>query len=272
MPISNTLSTIAKGFKRPHQLLWAQRETAATPKLVANYLNFPVRFPLDVPLRHGGSMRLSNREEARVFWHVFAVRCYRLWPDCRIIVDAGANVGSFSIWAARRLPESRIFAVEPFPETFQSLQRNLETTGLLLQVTPLNCALTAASGTREMHPERESPRRSLIPSDETRSGVPVASITLAELLDRYNLRQVDLLKMDIEGAEHEVLLSTRPETFARIRRIQFEYHELHKRFGYSRERLFAKLEGNGYRITQDVRSGATDDGVALAEREMKKVA
>jgi FkbM family methyltransferase len=261
----STLSTIYKGLRRPHELLRAGLVTPSAHKLVGNYLNFPVEFPIDIPLRWGGAMRLSDREEARVFWHVFVHHCYRLWPDCRTIIDAGANVGSFSIWAARRLPCCRILALEPFPETFAQLRRNLESTGLLLEVTPLNYALAAAPGTRQMNPEFESPRRCLIPIDEKEKGVPVSSVTLKELLDRHHVREVDLLKMDIEGCEHEVLYSTPPEVFARIRRIQFEYHVVHKRFGYTREKLFAHLERNGYSITHEQKD-QRGTGIAVAER------
>ena len=59
----------------------------------------------------------------------------------------------------------------------------------------------------------------------------------------------DMLKMDIEGSEWSVLLSTSPAVLKRIRYIQLEYHEVAARFGYTPERLFSHLANAGHRLT-----------------------
>ena len=50
-------------------------------------------------------------------------------------------------------------------------------------------------------------------------------MTLDDLVQNAGLERIDLLKMDIEGAEYPVLLSTAPETLARVRCLVLEYHE-----------------------------------------------
>lgn len=265
----STLSTVVKGLTRPHELLIARWQTPAALELVASYLNIrPPRFPLDIPLRHGGVVRVFSRGEAKVFWQIFMHGCYRLWSDCRIIVDAGANIGTFSVWAARQLPESRILALEPFPETFGRLQHNIEINNLRDRVETVQLALAAQSGERLMPVGAESQRRNLIPGDLkacSENVVTVPSITIAELIDRYKLARIDLLKMDIEGSEWEVLHSTPPSVLNSIRRIQFEYHEVHARLGYSRDKLFDYLRSAGYRITH-CREDAHGTGIAIAEQ------
>ena len=64
----------------------------------------------------------------------------------------------------------------------------------------------------------------------------------------HGLDDLDLLKMDIEGSEWEVLLSTPPDVLARIRHIQLEYHEVNARFGYTPDMLFKHLAGAGHRL------------------------
>lgn len=270
---TKTLSTLVKGITRLHELPIALWQTPAASKVIASYLNLGVpRFPLDIPLRGGGVVRVSSRVAVTVFWQIFIHGCYRLWADCKTIVDAGANVGMFSIWAAGRLPKSRILALEPFPETFSGLQHNLKTNQLTGRVQSVRLALAAQSGQRLMPVAGESERRSLIPGDlqaDRERVVNVPTITIADLLDRYKLGRIDLLKMDIEGSEWEVLLSTPASVLSSIRRIQFEYHEVHKRFGYSKDALFAYLRGAGYQLTR-CREDANGTGIAIVERGERK--
>jgi FkbM family methyltransferase len=261
---------VLKGFTQSPELLVAQRQTSVAHKLVASYLKIGApRFPLDIPLRDGGLVRVFSPGEAKVFWQIFIHGCYRLWSDCKTIVDAGANIGMFSVWAARRLPESRILALEPYPETFAKLQHNLRINQLGTRVESVQWALAAQCGERAMSVEAESQRRSLVPADlktDCEKVVKVPSITLADLIDRYELRQIDLLKMDIEGSEWEVLHSTPASVLRCIRRIQFEYHEVHARFGYSKPALFAYLRSAGYRLTH-CHEDKHGTGIAIVEQD-----
>lgn len=267
MPL-RAVSTVLKAVRRSGELLTARQQTTVAPKLLASYLNVGnVVYPFDIPLRSGGSLHVATRGEVKVFWQVFVHQCYRVWADCQTIVDAGANIGAFSVWAAKLLPDSRIFSFEPHPETFAKLEHNLKANRLTTRVKAVNAALAAQSGNRAMSMGPESQRRSLIPADmnaDHARGIPVPSITLTDLLDRYKLPQIDLLKMDIEGSEWEVLHSTPPSTFRRIRRIQFEYHEVHARFGYTRNALFEYLKSAGYTLTH-CQEDQHKTGIAIVE-------
>ena len=55
----------------------------------------------------------------------------------------------------------------------------------------------------------------------------VPAITLDQLFSRHSIARCDLLKIDVEGAEYEILLTTTDETFSKICRIYGEYHEFH---------------------------------------------
>jgi len=68
-------------------------------------------------------------------------------------------------------------------------------------------------------------------------------------LQYHELESIDLLKMDIEGSEWEVLLSTPTPVLRSIRHIQLEYHAVHARFGYTPEKLFAHLAAGGHQLT-----------------------
>ena len=95
-----------------------------------------------------------------------------------------------------------------------------------------------------------------------KSAATVPTVTLTEFLDRNGLDTVDLLKMDIEGSEHEVLLTTKGEVLRRIRRLDVEYHP--SRVGTKRA-LMDFLSDSGFRLVSD--TGPNDAfGVACLDR------
>jgi len=264
------MATVFNSLSHLPEVWVAHRQTPVAHKLLANYLKAgTIEFPFDIPLRDGRRVRVSSPAEAKVFWQIFVRRCYRVWDDCRVVVDAGANVGIFSIWAAGKLPDSHIVAVEPCPETFARLRHNLWINNLEPRVEPLQLALTAQSGERIMSIDAESPRRRLIPTDakiEDKRVVTVTSVSLADLMNRLKLEQIDLLKIDIEGSEWEVLHSTPVSVLRAIRRIQFEYHEVHARFGFSRRELFSYLTSAGHRVIH-WREDKHGTGIAIVEQQ-----
>ena len=70
--------------------------------------------------------------------------------------------------------------------------------------------------------------------------VKVKCITLEDIFNEYKINQCDFLKMDCEGAEYDILLSTGGETLRKIKQINMEYH-LPQFFGVGSPDLFPKL-------------------------------
>jgi len=90
--------------------------------------------------------------------------------------------------------------------------------------------------------------------------VAVQVSTLEQFLDDAKITEADLLKMDIEGAEHEVLHSASPLVMRRFRNIALEYHP-----NGSVDALFQKLASCGFSLQHDARMGR-DSGVAHFSR------
>lgn len=251
------------------ELFVAWRKTVAFREVTLRYLGVGKRsYPFDIELPSGNVLRVSSQGEVKVFWQIYIHKCYRLPADTRVIVDAGANVGIFSVWAATQLPEARIIAIEPFPETFVALQENIELNCLQERVRTLRVALGVESGTRLMGGGSDSPTRRLIQADSEsgdREAAKVRCISLADLFEREQLSCVDLLKMDIEGSEWEVLLNAPARVLESIHHIQLEYHELPAHLGYSPKKLFAHLESTGH-ILVSCHYDQGGAGIAMFER------
>jgi FkbM family methyltransferase len=264
-------SCLLRHAGRVPEVILAMRETQTLRGVITRYLELGTPpYPYDIVLLDGSLLRVGCTGEVKVFWEVFVRRFYRSWSDCRTIIDAGANVGIFSIWTAKQLPRARIIALEPFPDTFAALRHNILANHFEDRVQTVQVGLAAQSGERFMNPgENGSPRVAVVPQDENqvaKNVIPVACSSLGDFLKQHDLTDVDLLKMDIEGSEWEVLLSTPRSTLQSIRRIQLEYHEVNARFGYSPEQLFAYLASAGYQLT-DRHEDKHRTGLAVLERK-----
>jgi FkbM family methyltransferase len=139
------------------------------------------------------------------------------------VVDVGANIGVFALWAERLGAD--ITAYEPEPRTFASLVTNVAGR----RVLPKQAALVgepAATARLYLSPVR-STRHTLL-AQEIESGAPlsefvdVPTVTLADVVGEG----CDLLNLDCEGAEFEALLQADDETLRRAKRLFVEYHTI----------------------------------------------
>lgn len=124
-------------------------------------------------------------------------------PGCRFL-DVGANVGYFTLMAARSVPDAVIDAVEPEPENLAALRMNLWTNRVRATVWPVALdARTASVGLTTAAANLGDTR-----SHEVDAGDDVAySVVVASALgdDLFRGRSFDVIKVDVQGFELEVL-------------------------------------------------------------------
>src|SRR5262249_6049522 len=133
-----------------------------------------------------------------------------------LIVDCGANCGVSVVYFKHLFPAAKIIAVEADPEIFALLQWNVSSRGLS-DVTLINRVVAEGSEPVAFH--REGADAGRIHSMANAKAI----LTLPAIsLDRLLVDSVDLLKMDIEGAETDVLLHSR--RLNRVSQLMVEYH------------------------------------------------
>jgi FkbM family methyltransferase len=153
----------------------------------------------------------------------------RLGPGDTVI-DIGANVGCFTLLAAARVGASgRVIAIEPEPETYGQLVRNVTRSGYRNIVTRRH-AVGARAGTAQLHVAGIALYSSLCDSVDGRkaagAGEPVSVVTLGQVMVEASVERCHYLKMDCEGSEHEILRSLDAETAARLDAITLEPHDV----------------------------------------------
>ncbi len=133
-----------------------------------------------------------------------------------IIYDCGANIGLSSLYFARQYPTAKIKAFEADPQLARVINSNL-TSNKARNVTVSAKAIWIKNGTVEFRKDKAD-RGSIVASE---SSIKVKSVRLRDLIKRE--KRVDMLKMDIEGAEVEVLEDCKSE----LKKIQNLFVELH---------------------------------------------
>ena len=204
-------------------------------KLVLRQLpSFVVRrnyLPFDL---EGLRLYIKPRSDAYIIlWETFVAQYYKPHKESvsyPVIVDVGAYIGDFTLWAYKRYKPRKIIALEPHKELFKLLQKNISANGFCDKVVALNSALLEGSCGVIVHTPLISGTR-VIPSMDKSS---TETISLQRLVDIYDLKRVDYFKMDIEGGEKYVLTDENKKLFKS--HIKFVSMETHNTRGFSRDR------------------------------------
>jgi len=176
------------------------------------------------------------------FWQF--IREYR---DINTIVDAGANMGFVSLVYAEAFPEATIYAIEPSPSTFEYLVYNCKD---FPNIIPINKGCYPEGGYMELSfPDDERPKWNVNSGQKSIYGDGIESETVRmERLDDIVSERVDLFKLDVEGAEIDVMESA-PRIINKdhpVLNIEFRGYNL-ERAGLTAEDLLSYILEKGYR-------------------------
>ena len=161
----------------------------------------------------------------------------------RTIVDAGANIGLASAYLLWKSPSARVVALEPDPVNYDLCVRNLAAFGERAVV--LRAGLWSRPCRIEVEAENLGTWASTTAPVEGRGGADaIDGFDVATLMDRHGMETVDLLKIDIEGAEREVFSADDLSWLDRVGCIQIELEP------ESRESFFRAVAGHGFEFLQ----------------------
>lgn len=167
-------------------------------------------------------------------------------PDNATVVDVGAHIGSFALFAASYAKSGRVLSFEPFRGSHELLVHNIRLNGFK-NIKAVNLGLSDRKEKIKLYlPEDDSCRNTVF--IEHPDFAEISCITLKDLFRDYGIKHCDFLKLDCEGAEYAVLLSTPDEIFQKIDRISLEHHD-HLVKKHNHRELQDFLEGKGFAVT-----------------------
>jgi len=232
------------------------RNAKHSPTIIRTVKNWPMYFLYYLGIRKGGAAyffrsgaTLRDREgtASGTIAVVFIRKHYGSVRGKSVIVEIGANIGTFAIYAATEEPSLVVYSYEPIPANYKVLVGNIIENELQDRIKTFNLGVAGERGQREFY-LASSPEHSLVETGHSSQSVRIECVSLADILASNNLSEVDLLKINAEGAEYEILYSTPVECFDKIEEIRMEYHG-RAEATYNLAHLTAFLERRGYAIT-----------------------
>ena len=202
---------------------------------VRSILLYPIRRRLAIPrnqidLKNGMSIVSPVDEPLLIMLEEIWINRRYAMEDFKIcsghtIVDVGAHVGVFTLWAASADPGARVIAVEPSARMCEFLRRNISRNSLR-NVTIVQCACGGENGRAVLYSRGAELANTLSARDRTGKQFPPLAhtevVTLEALFQRLEVRSCDLLKLDCEGAEYDIVLKAPRNTLEKVQRIAME--------------------------------------------------
>lgn len=197
---------------------------------------------LDFPL----TVQRGQTSDLRVFEQIFVLQeyaCLRDLPGVRNILDLGANVGFSSAWLLSAFSGARVVAVEPFAPNFAALEINMAPYGQ--RAHTLHGAVWSHCGRLRMHADDASGWAKQVEQTEDDRQGEIQAWDVPALMEIGGMETVDLLKVDIEGAEAAVFNDAARQWLQRVRNICIELHGRECSAAF-----FRSLEGFDYDLTR----------------------
>jgi len=248
---------ILRLFERINTLIKIIKTYKNFPAYFINRLGFYKRPTLTLFLRNGIRYKIRNRNITTADYYVINESwihkihngAKKYIKDGSLVIDIGAHIGAFSIFAASQAKNVKILSLEPVVENFELLKTNIQINNFNKCIKPIKMAVAGATGKKKIFlDEKDSGKHifypKIIPESRFRE---VGCLSLSEIFDSYKINQCDVLKMDCEGAEYEILYNTSPQYFQKIRCLSIEYHD-NGIDNINELKIF--LENNGFNISR----------------------
>ncbi len=185
--------------------------------------------PVKIPIGVGRSVSLrDSRTDLEIFEQVFLhddLRSDRFSTPPTYIIDAGAHIGCSSLYYSLKFPGARILAIEAAPQNFAQLSRNVAG---LPSIRAIHAAVYHESG-EVILANPDAPawefRVGRPPPDSPTAANRIRAMTVAELISLSGFPHIDILKIDIEGAERDVFATGARAWLPHVRMITVELHD-----------------------------------------------
>ncbi len=177
---------------------------------------------------------------------VFVQKDYGEISENLVIVDVGANIGAFTLYSVYG-HNNVCYAYEPEINNFLKLQENIKLNNLINKVKAFNLGVSHDNSDMKLY-KFESIAHSFTRTSDNFD--IVHCIDLKTILNDNNLKEVDFLKIDCEGAEFDILYNTGKDVFDKVKFLCVEYHNYSKKENYNGISLIEFLKKQNFKLIE----------------------
>ena len=212
--------------RRAVQMSWLYRNPV---KAYRHRFTHPDDAVVTHQLRSGPALTVhAGPADIRIINEIWMARCYEQDPGIVprrgwTVVDLGAHKGIYSARVLHLAPDARVFSYEPDPDNFVCLRTNVGD-----RATVHNIAVGSEDGVATLYRvpgqgglQTTVAERARARGHYTDAPLDVEKASLAKVI--AEAEHVDLLKIDVEGAEYDLVLNSRPAVFDGVDRVVLEY-------------------------------------------------
>jgi len=183
-----------------------------------NHIIFKTKTGLKIRIR-------VNSTDLMAFTHVWLIQEYSS-PKFEInnndvILDIGAHIGLFSLFASQFCKNGKIFCFEPIKENYEELLKNIEINNIQ-NIIPFNNAVSSKTEKIKIYLNDDESGHSMFL--ENSNYIEVNSISIDDIFKNNSIQKCHFLKLDCEGAEYEIIELLSKNYLQKIEKTVIEYH------------------------------------------------
>lgn len=200
-------------------------------------------------LKNGLSFFCVDHMEALTIKEVVFENDYRIKKKRTpmTVIDIGANIGTFSVFAASLNKKNIVYSFEPSTKTYEQLRFNTSINEFTSQITPIKKAVYKKKTKLKLFKTENSGMTSISNFRNTNNFEMVETTTLVDIFKENKIRKCNFMKLDCEGAEYDILFNAPKSIFKKIDEIAMEYHDFEMN---NRSFTLAKyLKDLGYKVS-----------------------
>ena len=193
-----------------------------------------------------------NTLDKMVLWEQWGAKDYQTVTakEGDVVIELGGHIGTSTLNYSHLVGATgMVYAIEALPANYAILKRNIERNGIT-NVKAYNLAIVGDPATTHItlnaNPWNSGGHSIFEMSVDAEAKFDCPAMTLDAFVEREGIARIDILQMDIEGAEFDILLNCDRELLASIREILFEYHDAYAKPRTHRE-LLDLLHGIGFK-------------------------
>jgi len=193
---------------------------------IAIYLKLKKQDPTGIKvsfLRHPFSIR-NNPYDYATFEEVILKKGYEIDLPFQpgYIIDGGGNIGLTAAYFASRYPEASVITVEPNPENFQLLQKN---TAGYPNITAVQTGIWSSTAEIIIEDLQTGNNAFTVKEVDKKVAGSFSATGIRDLMDMQSWPRIDILKLDVEGAEKEIFEKNTDQWLSRTRVLIIELHD-----------------------------------------------